>query len=143
MQCQGPAVHSPGASGGGIRIVDAKKHLSMSDGCISQDFNCRVALLAVLLQPKYITWPNAEEHQSMTDTVTHNTRYEGLQAILDGTDYRIQRPDNRVQRQYYSGKKKQHCTTVQFTVDPLGRVIHITRALPGSMHDKKIFDQYV
>ncbi len=58
---------------------------------------------------------------------------EKAYVILDGTV----RPIDRIaaDRPYYSGKKKHHGMNVQVLADPAGRLIWVSDALPGAVHD--------
>ncbi|MBI4100699.1 transposase [Candidatus Microgenomates bacterium] len=62
--------------------------------------------------------------------------------IIDCTERLIQRPkDNRIQQEHYSGKKKAHCIKNQILVSPqTNRILSVSPTLPGTIHDKKIFD---
>ncbi|PZT72595.1 MULTISPECIES: transposase family protein [unclassified Streptomyces] len=53
--------------------------------------------------------------------------------ILDGTVLPIDRI--AANRPYYSGKKKHHGMNVQVLADPAGRLIWVSDALPGAVHD--------
>jgi hypothetical protein len=53
--------------------------------------------------------------------------------ILDGTLLSIDRI--AADRPYYSGKHKRHGMNVQVLADPLGRLIWVSPALPGAVHD--------
>ncbi|MFB9444210.1 transposase [Dactylosporangium vinaceum] len=54
-------------------------------------------------------------------------------AILDGTLIPIDRVAN--QRPQYSGKHKRHGVNVQVLADPAGRLVWVSPALPGEVHD--------
>lgn len=62
--------------------------------------------------------------------------------IVDCTERAIQRPkDSQIQGEYYSGKKKAHCIKNQVLVSPqTKKILSVSRTLPGTIHDKKIFD---
>lgn len=62
--------------------------------------------------------------------------------IVDCTERAIQRPkETSVQEEYYSGKKKHHCIKNQILVSPrTKRILSVSGTLPGTIHDKKIFD---
>lgn len=70
-------------------------------------------------------------------------RFPDVQAvILDGTERPVQRPkDSQKQKKHYSGKKKRH-TRKHITGSTRGkRVIILTKARPGSVHDKRQLDE--
>lgn len=71
-----------------------------------------------------------EQYPDLRDTATDATE----QAC-----YRSKKYD--VQKEYYSGKSKQHATKVQLTVAAGGRILDVTATYAGSVHDKKIMDQ--
>lgn len=70
-------------------------------------------------------------------------RFPGVDAvILDGTERPIQRPkDPETQKAHYSGKKKRH-TRKHITGSTRDkRVIILTKAKPGKVHDKRQLDE--
>jgi len=62
--------------------------------------------------------------------------------LVDATERPINRPsDNQVQKEYYSGKKKQHTVKNQVFVSPTnGRILAVSDTVEGKRHDKKLFD---
>lgn len=67
---------------------------------------------------------------------------EVKEVIVDGTERPVQRPkDPERQKQHYSGKKKRH-TRKQITVSTRNkRVIILTKARAGTVHDKRQLDE--
>jgi len=63
--------------------------------------------------------------------------------LVDATERRICRPKhNKVQEEYYSGKKKHHSVKNQIIVSPqTRRILAISDTVKGIVHDKKLFDQ--
>lgn len=63
--------------------------------------------------------------------------------LVDCTERLICRPkDNKVQEEYYSGKKKHHSVKNQIIVPPqTRRILAISDTVKGTLHDKKLFDQ--
>jgi len=67
---------------------------------------------------------------------------EVREIILDGTERPVQRPkDAEKQKEHYSGKKKRH--TRKHITGSTGkkRVIVLTKAQPGKIHDKRQLDE--
>ena len=62
--------------------------------------------------------------------------------IVDCTERAIQRPkDNKLQSEYYSGKKKHHSIKNQVLVSPKTRkILSVSDTVSGTIHDKKLFD---
>src|SRR2546429_4040006 len=58
-------------------------------------------------------------------------------AILDGTLIPIDRLAGRQDRRHYSGKHHRHGVNTQVLADPAGRLMWISPALPGAVHDLK------
>lgn len=58
-------------------------------------------------------------------------------AILDGTLVPIDRLSGSADRRYFSGKHRRHGVNVQVIADPHGRLMWVSPALPGSVHDLK------
>ena len=58
--------------------------------------------------------------------------------IIDATEQPIERP-KKGQKPYYSGKKKQHTLKTEIRVTPKGRIVHVSKSRPGSVHDFEAF----
>ncbi|CAN1213244.1 Transposase family protein [Tumidithrix helvetica PCC 7403] len=64
------------------------------------------------------------------------------EAIFDGTERPVQRPkDAKKQTEHYSGKKKRHTRKHITGSTRQKRVIILTKARPGSVHDKRQLDE--
>ena len=62
--------------------------------------------------------------------------------ILDGTERPVQRPkDPQKQKEHYSGKKKRHTRKHITGSTRQKRVILLTKARPGTVHDKRQLDE--
>lgn len=67
---------------------------------------------------------------------------EVKEVILDGTERPVQRPkDPDKQKEYYSGKKKRHTRKHITGSTRKKRVILLTKARPGKVHDKRQLDE--
>ena len=63
-------------------------------------------------------------------------------AIVDATEQPTQRPKyDETQKTYYSGKKKRHTLKTQIVVAPDGELMAVSQTVPGSQHDKKLYDE--
>lgn len=115
---------------------------------VSQEFlglifglhNCNVSRQINYLQPqlaKVFRIP-AQRIKLSEEELTE----EGLMKIfiIDATEQQIRRPGKR-QKKYYSGKKKRHTIKNQLTVTRKGKIITVSRSVPGSKHDKKLYDE--
>jgi hypothetical protein len=64
------------------------------------------------------------------------------EVIFDGTERSVQRPqDSKKQTEHYSGKKKRHTRKHITGSTRQKRVIILTKARPGSIHDKRQLDE--
>lgn len=65
------------------------------------------------------------------------------QFIVDCTERQVQRPkDNKLQGQYYSGKKKHHSVKNQILVSPISkRILTVSGTVEGTIHDKRLFEE--
>lgn len=62
--------------------------------------------------------------------------------FFDATEQPIQRPsDPAGQKRFYSGKKKRHTVKHQVVADRRGKVLSVSPASPGKVHDKKVYDR--
>ncbi|NJL38578.1 MAG: transposase [Leptolyngbyaceae cyanobacterium SM1_4_3] len=70
-------------------------------------------------------------------------RFPGVERVMiDGTERPIQRPqDPEQQKLNYSGKKKRHTRKHLAAVDERKRVVVLSKAREGKLHDKKLHDQ--
>lgn len=60
--------------------------------------------------------------------------------IIDATEIQTQRPSHH-QRQYYSGKKKKHSLKIEIMTDTRGKILSISKVVPGRIHDFKLRKQ--
>lgn len=70
-------------------------------------------------------------------------RFPGVKRVMiDGTERPIQRPkDPERQNQNYSGKKRRHTRKHLAAVDETKRVLVLSKAREGKVHDKKLHDE--
>lgn len=70
-------------------------------------------------------------------------RFPGVERVMvDGTERPIQRPQNpETQKLHYSGKKKRHTRKHLAAVDQRKRVLVLSKAREGKLHDKKLHDE--
>lgn len=62
------------------------------------------------------------------------------EVIVDATEQPVQRPQKkRTQKKHYSRKKKRHTRKTQLTTLPNGMIAQVSRSVPGSVHDYKLF----
>lgn len=54
--------------------------------------------------------------------------------IIDATEQPVERP-KKTQKPYYSGKKKRHTFKTEIRVTRKGRIVHVSKSRPGSVHD--------
>ena len=57
--------------------------------------------------------------------------------IIDATEQEITRPQ-KGQKKYYSGKKKRHTIKTELQITIKGRIVNLSKSVPGSMHDFKL-----
>ena len=58
--------------------------------------------------------------------------------LIDATEQPIERPKRR-QKPYYSGKKKRHTLKTEIRLTLKGRIVHVSKPHPGSVHDFAVF----
>jgi hypothetical protein len=58
--------------------------------------------------------------------------------IIDATEQPCERP-KRKQTKYYSGKKKRHTLKTEIRVTKEGRIVHVSKTKPGSVHDFALY----
>ncbi len=63
-----------------------------------------------------------------------------IEFFIDATEQPIRRPKKK-QKRYYSGKKKKHTLKSQIITDDKGKIKSTSGSVPGSKHDKKLFDE--
>lgn len=70
---------------------------------------------------------------------------EIYEVIVDATEQRIERPqDKRKNKKYRSGKKKAHTLKTQIITDvKSGHILHISETVEGKRHDFKLFQDTV
>lgn len=61
---------------------------------------------------------------------------EDLEAcLIDATEQKTQRPSNTDQKPFYSGKKKQHTIKTEIKTTLTGKIISVSKSVPGATHD--------
>ncbi len=70
-------------------------------------------------------------------------RFPGVKRVMfDGTERPMQRPkDNTRQQENYSGKKKRHTRKHMAAVDENKRVLILSKAREGKVHDKRLLNE--
>lgn len=69
-------------------------------------------------------------------------QYPSLEFMIDGTERRINRPQEKDdQKQYYSGKKKAHTVKNNVMSVRRGKVVFLSDTYEGKKHDKAICDE--
>ena len=64
--------------------------------------------------------------------------------LVDGTEQAIPRPEKKRRRtEHHSGKKKRFTVKTQIAATRKGLIIHMSRPVPGRMHDYKLFKQSI
>ena len=85
---------------------------------------CRILQKLEPLLAKVMDLPNKK----------HLSQEEVESLIIDATEQPIERP-KKTQKPYYSGKKKRHTLKTEIRVTRRGRIVHISKSRPGSVHD--------
>jgi len=80
-----------------------------------------------------------EPSGSMKDVLRKHSEFR--KAITDATEQQCCRPkDACKQKDFFSGKKKQHTIKTQVTITSAMRVINVSKSIPGRKHDKALID---
>lgn len=70
----------------------------------------------------------------------HLKKEEVESLIIDATEQPCERPQ-KDQKLYYSGKKKRHTLKTEIRVTLSGRIVHVSKTKPGSVHDFNLHKQ--
>lgn len=70
----------------------------------------------------------------------HLSKEEVESLIIDATEQPIERP-KKGQKPYYSGKKKRHTLKTEVRVTRKGRIVHVSKTRPGSVHDFSLYKE--
>lgn len=85
-------------------------------------------------------WPEPPKRGKSIEEVRET--HPDLFAFVDATEQPVRRSkDYETQKKHYSGKKKRHTRKVQIVVNEEGIVRDVSRSVPGSMHDRRLFTQ--
>lgn len=88
---------------------------------------------------KLETTVSSTETDSSSESAS-KTKKEAPLALIDVTERSHFRPkNNRLQKKYYSGKKKRHTVKNTMISDTKRRVIFLGHTFKGSLHDYNIF----
>ena len=86
-----------------------------------------------------IEWPDKGQRKRKMDQFMQE--FPDVAAIVDATEQPTERPqDPDEQKRYYSGKKKRHTLKTQVVVGPDGELMGHSDTMPGSQHDKSLYD---
>ena len=86
-----------------------------------------------------IEWPDKARRKQKMDQFMQE--FPEVAAIVDATEQPTQRPQDPVeQKRHYSGKKKRHTLKTQVVVGPDGELMGHSETVPGSKHDKTLYD---
>lgn len=69
-------------------------------------------------------------------------KQEDLELLIDATEQSIERPKKR-QKVFYSGKKKRHTLKTEIRTTLQGKIIHVSKTKPGSLHDFALYKEEV
>ena len=106
---------------------------------IGRNLGAILALLRDALGDE-IHWPDKSQRQRKMNAFMQD--FPEVVAIVDATEQPIQRPqDQETQKAHYSGKKKRHTLKTQVVVGPDGELMHVSETVPGSQHDKNLYDE--
>jgi hypothetical protein len=87
-----------------------------------------------------IEWPDKTRRRQKMEQFMGE--FAEVVAIVDATEQPTQRPqEEEAQKQHYSGKKKRHTLKTQIVVGPDGEIMEVSETVPGSRHDKKLYDE--
>lgn len=67
-------------------------------------------------------------------------KQEDLEQLIDATEQPIERP-KKEQNAYYSGKKKRHTLKTEIRTTREGRIVHVSKTVPGAVHDFTLHKQ--
>lgn len=95
----------------------------------------------VAVQPGRKRIRNMEELKNAFPEIHHAIK----EMIVDATEQRIQRPeDKRKNKKYRSGKKKAHTVKTQVITDAKsGHILHVSQTVEGKRHDFRLFKETV
>lgn len=102
----------------------------------------RLLPLIVQVLPAPQLWKVLGEHQTLTQAeVLQLSQLADGRVLVDATEQPVFRAqDNEVRKQCYSGKKKAFTLKTEFVTDGQHRIVAISEAVPGAMHDKRLSD---
>lgn len=60
---------------------------------------------------------------------------EIAEILIDATEQERQRPKERIQKVYRSGKRRRHTLKTQIAVGSNGQILNVSQTYPGSVHD--------
>jgi len=99
--------------------------------------------LLPVLQESLRALGHAPERSAAQVGANDLVRDGGAHLLLDGTERRRQRPQDKArQKEHYSGKKKAHTDKNLLLVhEHSGKVVYLSETVAGKKHDKKMADE--
>ncbi|KAE8739946.1 hypothetical protein FOCC_FOCC014557 [Frankliniella occidentalis] len=87
--------------------------------------------------PQYISWPDADERRSISNTFERATGFPGIIGSIDGTHVNVTAPLKDAAQ--YKNRHDSYSINVQAVVDSTLLVRHLHVGEVGSMHDSRVF----
>jgi hypothetical protein len=85
----------------------------------------------------------AEPQTTPTEAASPHDRITTTHVLIDATEQEVARSQDRTTRkQYYSGKQKEFTLKTQIVTDADHHIVAISTAVPGTMHDKRLCDNF-
>lgn len=100
------------------------------------DFTKRVFKAILNLRSSYLNWPNSIERSNIVKSTQNE--FPNCVAYVDGTEIRLsERP--LIDPESYFSRKSNYSVKIQITCDFEKKIRHLVAAVPGSVHDARIF----
>lgn len=101
------------------------------------------SLLSALPQPQRLLQRVLETAKRIGTLEEFAKRFPDLKVLVDATEQPIRRPQEKKKRDaHYSGRRKRATKKRQITVTAAGLILDQTPAVPGRVHDFKLFKEH-
>ncbi|KAJ6646214.1 Protein ALP1-like [Pseudolycoriella hygida] len=127
-----------GSNGDGATIQKISCLFGIGDGGTINKITERIFEAILSLEPKYLTWPNSAERNTLVEKTMHELPY--LVGYTDGTEIELAEA-SKIDRDVYLSRNKIFALKLQTTIDYTKKVRHIVVGYPGSVHDARIFNE--
>ncbi|ODM92119.1 putative nuclease HARBI1 [Orchesella cincta] len=127
-----------GVDGSGSSVCNVAALFGVGDGGTVMKIMGRVIQAILMLQPKWITWPNTQERLKIRNFMSD--KLPGCIGYIDGSHIPLDEAPIDDPESYFT-RKQRYAIQIQAICDNEKRLRNIVVGFPGSVHDARVFSR--